>query len=153
MTVGTILILSLPLKDRTFVLPSQRMSASSISVKQGDGMKKIVLIEAIAHGLSIDAQMTEAPWFSHRSFIVATGLALGIIMAMVLHSASASAVDDRNAVAALDTEYQAAVKKNDAVTMGRILADDFVLVTGSGKTYTKADMLKRRAERGHKLRT
>ncbi len=25
--------------------------------------------------------------------------------------------------------------------MARILADDFVLVTGSGKTYTKADML------------
>ena len=26
--------------------------------------------------------------------------------------------------------------------MDRILADDFVLVTGSGKTYTKADFLK-----------
>jgi hypothetical protein len=25
--------------------------------------------------------------------------------------------------------------------MARILADDFVLVTGSGKTYTKADMI------------
>ena len=25
--------------------------------------------------------------------------------------------------------------------MARILADDFILVTGSGKTYTKADML------------
>ncbi|MGA7632813.1 MAG: nuclear transport factor 2 family protein [Terriglobales bacterium] len=44
-------------------------------------------------------------------------------------------------MAALDKEYQAAVKKNDAGTMARILADDFVLVTGSGKTYTKADML------------
>jgi hypothetical protein len=30
-------------------------------------------------------------------------------------------------VAALDTQYQAAVKRNDAETMGRILADDFVL--------------------------
>ncbi|HZQ22215.1 MAG TPA: nuclear transport factor 2 family protein [Terriglobales bacterium] len=53
----------------------------------------------------------------------------------------ASVGDDQRAVAALDTEYQAAVKKNDAATMGRILADDFVLVTGSGKTYTKADLL------------
>jgi len=44
-------------------------------------------------------------------------------------------------VAALDTEYQAAVKANDVATMDRILADDFVLVTGLGKTYTKADLL------------
>jgi hypothetical protein len=33
---------------------------------------------------------------------------------------SASANDDKKAVAALDTEYQAAVKNNDAATMGRI---------------------------------
>jgi ketosteroid isomerase-like protein len=33
------------------------------------------------------------------------------------------------------------VKNNDADTMARILADDFVLVTGLGKTYTKADLL------------
>jgi ketosteroid isomerase-like protein len=49
--------------------------------------------------------------------------------------------DDAKAVAALDSEYQAAVKKNDAATMDRILADDFVLVTGSGKPYSKADLL------------
>jgi ketosteroid isomerase-like protein len=53
----------------------------------------------------------------------------------------ASATDDGNLIAALDTQYQAAVKKNDAATMDRILADAFVLVTGSGKTYTKADLL------------
>jgi ketosteroid isomerase-like protein len=52
-----------------------------------------------------------------------------------------SSVDDEKAVAALDTEYQAAVKNNDVVTMDRILADDFVLVTGLGKTYTKPDLL------------
>jgi ketosteroid isomerase-like protein len=44
-------------------------------------------------------------------------------------------------VAALDTEYQAAVKRNDAATMDRILADDFVLVTGRGQTFTKTDLL------------
>ena len=49
---------------------------------------------------------------------------------------------DRAAVAALDTKYQAAVKANDAATMDRILADDFVLVTGKGKSFTKADLLK-----------
>jgi ketosteroid isomerase-like protein len=52
-----------------------------------------------------------------------------------------AAADDRNLVAALDTQYQTAVKKNDASMMDRILADDFTLVTGSGKTYTKADLL------------
>jgi ketosteroid isomerase-like protein len=52
-----------------------------------------------------------------------------------------SSVDDEKAVAALDTEYQAAVKNNDVVTMDRILADDFVLVTGLGKTYTRPDLL------------
>ena len=50
--------------------------------------------------------------------------------------------DDRKAVADLDTQYQLAVKNNDAATMDRILADDFVLVTGRGKTYNKTDLLK-----------
>ena len=57
-------------------------------------------------------------------------------------SAFASPAEDKATVAALDTEYQAAVKNNDAATMDRILADDFVLVLGNGKTYTKADLLK-----------
>jgi ketosteroid isomerase-like protein len=49
--------------------------------------------------------------------------------------------DDKTILAALDTEYQAAVKANDVATMNRILADGFVLVTGSGKTYSKDDLL------------
>jgi ketosteroid isomerase-like protein len=56
---------------------------------------------------------------------------------------------DEKLVAALDTEYQAAVKNNDVATMDRILADDFVLVTGVGKTYTKGDLL----EEARKKRT
>ncbi len=50
-------------------------------------------------------------------------------------------VSDEQVVAALDTRYQAAVKNNDATEMNRLLADDFVLMTGSGKAYTKADLL------------
>ena len=50
-------------------------------------------------------------------------------------------VGDKASVAALDTEYQAAVKANDAVTMDRILADDFILVTGRGAVFTKKDLL------------
>ena len=48
---------------------------------------------------------------------------------------------DKKAVAELDTQYQLAVKNNDAVTMAKILADDFVLVTGKGKVFTKEQLL------------
>jgi ketosteroid isomerase-like protein len=54
---------------------------------------------------------------------------------------NASPEEDAKAVAALDTKYQAAVKANDAATMDQILADDFVLVTGRGKVFSKADLL------------
>lgn len=57
-------------------------------------------------------------------------------------TSDAATEDDERAVAALDTEYQAAVERNDAETMDRILASDFVLITGSGRTYNKVDLLK-----------
>ena len=50
--------------------------------------------------------------------------------------------DARRAVAALDTEFQAAVKRNDAETMARILHDDFVLVIGNGTVFTREDVLR-----------
>ena len=60
-------------------------------------------------------------------------------------SASAASVpspdEDARTVAALDTAYQAAVKANDASAMDRILADDFVLVTGKGQAFSKSDLL------------
>ena len=49
--------------------------------------------------------------------------------------------EDAKAVAALDTKYEAAVKSNDAVTMDQILADDFVLVTGRGRVFSKTDLI------------
>lgn len=58
----------------------------------------------------------------------------------------ASVEQDKKAVAELDTRYQQAVKMNDAATMERILADDFVLVTGKGKIFTKNDLLKEARE-------
>ena len=54
----------------------------------------------------------------------------------------ASVDEDVKTVAALDTKYQAAVKSNDAATMDQILADDFVLVTGRGKIFDKAALIK-----------
>jgi ketosteroid isomerase-like protein len=56
-------------------------------------------------------------------------------------SADGGSSDDAKTVAALDTQYQAAVKANDAATMDRILASDFLVVLGSGKTYSREDLL------------
>src|SRR5258708_8418663 len=46
--------------------------------------------------------------------------------------AAASVDEDRGAVAALDTRYQAAVEKNDAETIARIHHDNIVLVLAYG---------------------
>ena len=63
----------------------------------------------------------------------------GLIMA---GSAAAETMkSDAEIVAALDTEYQAAVERNDAETMNRILAEDFVLVLGNGSVHDKAELL------------
>ena len=49
--------------------------------------------------------------------------------------------DAARTVSALDSEYHAAVKANDASTIDRILADDFVL-TKAGRSLGKTDILK-----------
>jgi ketosteroid isomerase-like protein len=61
--------------------------------------------------------------------------------------AAPSSEVDRRIVAALDTEFQAAVRRNDAQTMARILHEDFVLVTGNGKTFTREDLLQEATRR------
>ena len=73
-----------------------------------------------------------------RNFGPLPGLAsAGLVMAVV-QSAGAATADDAMMVAALDTEFQAAVKRNDAATLDRILADDMILVTGRGAIFTRA---------------
>jgi ketosteroid isomerase-like protein len=52
-----------------------------------------------------------------------------------------SPTDDAQEVARLDRAYQAAVKVNDSAAMGRILADDMVLITGTGRVVTRAQLL------------
>jgi ketosteroid isomerase-like protein len=66
-----------------------------------------------------------------------------VVLAAVLAAvaAHASPQDDRQAVAKLDTEYQAAVKINDATTMSRIQHPDMVLVLGNGNSSTGAELL------------
>jgi ketosteroid isomerase-like protein len=73
--------------------------------------------------------------------LLARAFALACLLLLAANAANSSAADDKKIVADLDTQYQAAVKVNDAATMDRILADDFILVVGSGKTYTKSDLL------------
>ena len=63
------------------------------------------------------------------------------MLILCLLAAAAASEDAAKTVAALDTQYQAAVEKNDAEGMARILADDFVLITGRGATFDKAALL------------
>jgi ketosteroid isomerase-like protein len=48
---------------------------------------------------------------------------------------------DQQTVARLDTEFQAAVKRNDVQTMERILDEHMVLVLGDGRVLTREDQL------------
>ena len=78
---------------------------------------------------------------TRRSPRLATAI-LASALAVPAVALARGAGEDKVAVAALDTRYQRAVKENDAETMAKILRDDFVLVTGRGTVYTKADLLK-----------
>lgn len=62
--------------------------------------------------------------------------------AITLSATTAQAADDRATVAALDVQYQAAVKANDAETMAKILHPEMILVVGSGTVITREDLLK-----------
>jgi ketosteroid isomerase-like protein len=67
----------------------------------------------------------------------------GSVIAVLIGTAVNADVqkDDQKTVSTLDTQYQAAVKVNDAATMGRILSDDYILIDGDGTLSTRADLL------------
>jgi hypothetical protein len=75
--------------------------------------------------------------------LLAFALAILVMIAATRESRSSENVE--KTVAALDTEYQAAVKNNDMATIDRILADNFVLVTGLGKPTPKPICWRKRA--------
>ncbi|MGD9979189.1 MAG: nuclear transport factor 2 family protein [Hyphomonadaceae bacterium] len=72
----------------------------------------------------------------------ARGAAVALGLIVMSTAAFASPDADRAAVAALDTEYQAAVERNDAETMARILHPDMILVVGRGDVFTREDLLR-----------
>ena len=67
--------------------------------------------------------------------------ALALALSLGGGSAAASPEDDIRAVAALDTAYQAAVERNDAVAMAKILHPQMILVVGDGRVRTGEDLL------------
>jgi ketosteroid isomerase-like protein len=74
--------------------------------------------------------------------------ALALAMSLgVAGSAAASPEEDRKTVAALDTEFQAAVKHHDFATMDRILHDEMILVLGDGRVVSKEDQLQSAREK------
>lgn len=79
---------------------------------------------------------------------LAAPLAASVLFLLPVAGNRLPRVDDRQIVGGLDTEYQAAVRSHDVATMDRILADDFVLVTGKGAVYTKAELLKEARDTG-----
>jgi ketosteroid isomerase-like protein len=74
--------------------------------------------------------------------VTARGGAAALSALLVAGAAYASPEEDRRTVAALDTAYQAAVERNDADSMGRILHDDMILVVGRGIVVTREELLR-----------
>lgn len=78
---------------------------------------------------------------------MARGAAVALAVLLAAGTARATPDEDRRIVAALDTEYQAAVERNDSETMARILHPDMILVVGRGTVYTRDDLLRSARER------
>ena len=68
-----------------------------------------------------------------------------------MDTSQGSTEQDRKAVAALDTEYQAAVGRNDAETMARIHHDDMILVVSSGAVVTGKQLEQRARDKSTKF--
>lgn len=71
----------------------------------------------------------------------ATLVRLVMLGALLAPVAGRAADDAQRVVAGLDTEYQAAVERNDWQSMDRILHPDFTLVLGNGKVISRADLI------------
>ena len=73
---------------------------------------------------------------------------LVVAMSQVMTAvAAASPEDDRIAVAALDTAFQAAVKVHDVETIDRTLHADMALILGDGRVVSREDHLQAAREK------
>jgi ketosteroid isomerase-like protein len=91
------------------------------------------------HDLNV-GPILETPEMS--MILKARGVAVALGALLMSGFAYASPEQDRAAVAALDTEYQAAVERNDADAMARILHPEMILVIGRGLVFTREDLLR-----------
>lgn len=132
---GELLWIEGTMQDGAIVLSGVDRAADGKERKVRGAWKPVTGGVSEAAVTSTDGGKTWKPWFD----LIFRPAARGTESDTSRHENTKT--KDQAIIAALDTEYQAAVKKNDATTMDRILADDFVLVTGSGKTYSKADLL------------
>lgn len=66
---------------------------------------------------------------------------MSLLLLAAVAVATATPSSDHDVVAALDRTYQAAVKRNDAATMDRILHPQFQLVVGTGRRISRDDLL------------
>lgn len=73
---------------------------------------------------------------------MARGMAVALGAFLMPALAHADPEHDRATIAALDTEYQAAVERNDADAMARILHPEMILVVGRGLVFTREDLLR-----------
>ena len=64
-----------------------------------------------------------------------------MISYLLAAAAIANSASDHDIVAQLDRTYQAAVKRNDADAMARILHPQFELVLGTGRRISRAELL------------
>jgi hypothetical protein len=68
-------------------------------------------------------------------------LATTLAAPLILAGEKTARGSDAAIVAALDTEYQAAVERNDWRVMDRILHPDFTLILGNGTVVSRAELI------------
>lgn len=68
-------------------------------------------------------------------------LATTLAAPLILAADKPAARSDAEIIAAIDTEYQAAVERNDWQGMDRILHKDFTLVLGNGTVISRAQLV------------
>jgi Domain of unknown function (DUF4440) len=93
---------------------------------------------------SVDLQQSSSPGVYRRPIQrISRGIgAIGGAMLLVAITVYGSEAEDRRNLALLETKYQRAVKENDSKTMATILANNFVVIGGDAKQWTKADLIK-----------